>query len=77
MRIGLHTGEVVREADDLFGRNVILAARLTDQADANEILVSSLTKQLTESGGDLGFDGERDVELKGLSGPHRIYTLNW
>ena len=77
VRIGLHTGEVVREAGDLFGRNVIMAARITDQAEANEIVCSSLVKQLTDSGGDLGFDGERDVELKGLSGPHRVYTLNW
>ncbi|MGH2685555.1 MAG: DUF1707 domain-containing protein [Actinomycetota bacterium] len=77
VRIGLHTGEVVREAGDLFGRNVIMTARITDQADANEIVCSSLVKQLTDSGGDLGFDGEREVELKGLSGPHRVYTLNW
>ena len=77
MRIGLHTGEVVREADDVFGRNVILAARIAAEADGGEILVSSLVKELTDSGGDLGFDGEREVTPKGLSRPCTVYNVAW
>ena len=77
VRIGLHTGEVVREADDVFGRNVILAARIAAEADGGEILVSSLVKELTDSGGDLGFDGEREVVPKGLSRPCVVYNVAW
>ena len=49
VRIGLHTGEFVQEMEDFFGRNVILASRIADQAQGGEILVSSLLKELTAS----------------------------
>ena len=77
VRMGLHTGEVIRDGDDLYGRNVILATRICDQARGEEILVSSLTKELTDSSGDLVFSGNREVELKGLNGTFRVWTLDW
>jgi class 3 adenylate cyclase len=77
VRMGLHTGEVIRDGDDLYGRNVILATRVCDQARGEEILVSSLTKELTDSSGDLVFSGNREVELKGLNGTFRVWTLDW
>src|SRR3984957_3529059 len=40
VRIGIHLGTSVRRGDDLFGRNVAMAARITGQADGGEILVS-------------------------------------
>ena len=40
VRIGLHTGEAIREEGDFFGRSVILAARIAAQARGGEILVS-------------------------------------
>ncbi|MEE9251299.1 MAG: adenylate/guanylate cyclase domain-containing protein, partial [Alphaproteobacteria bacterium] len=77
VRIGLHTGEAIKEADDFFGKNVILAARIAGQAQGGEILVSSLLKELTESGGDIAFGEGREVELKGLADPHRVYQIAW
>jgi class 3 adenylate cyclase len=77
IRIGLHTGEVVRAGGDVFGKNVILAARIAAQAQGGEILASSIVKELTDSAGDLGFDGGRDVELKGLSRPYKVHVVDW
>jgi len=77
VRMGLHTGEVIRDGDDLYGRNVILATRISDQARGEEILVSSLTKELTDSSGDLTFSHDREVELKGLNGTFRVWSLDW
>jgi class 3 adenylate cyclase len=77
VRLGLHTGEVVRDDGDLFGRNVILAARVAAEAKGGEILVSSVVKELTESGGDLVFDDGRDVELRGLNRTYRLYSVDW
>ncbi len=77
MRIGLHTGEAIKEADDFFGKNVILAARIAAQAQGGEILVSSLLKELTESAGDIAFGEGRQVELKGLAGQHRVFEVGW
>ena len=77
VRIGLHTGELVQEMEDFFGKNVILASRIADQAKGGEILVSSLLKELTESGGDIQFGDQREVELKGLAGVSRVYPVAW
>jgi class 3 adenylate cyclase len=77
VRIGLHTGEALRDADKFFGRTVILAARIAAQADGGEILASSLLKELTESAGDLRFGALREVALKGFPEPHRVYPVEW
>jgi class 3 adenylate cyclase len=77
VRIGMHTGEAIRERDDFFGRNVILAARIASQADGGEVLVSSLLKELTESSGDIAFGAAREVTLKGLSGSYRLHAVDW
>lgn len=77
VRMGLHTGEVLKDADDFFGKHVILASRIAGKARGGEILVSSLLRELTESTGDLRFGEEREVELKGLSGNHRVHEVLW
>ena len=77
VRMGLHTGEALKEADDFFGSHVALAARIAAAARGGEILVSSLLKELTESSGDLVFGPGRDVDLKGFSGSRRVYPLRW
>ena len=77
VRMGLHTGEVIREGDDLYGRNVILASRISNEAHGGEILVSSLTKELTDSSGDLDFSDNREVVLKGLNGSLQVWSLDW
>jgi class 3 adenylate cyclase len=75
VRAGLHTGEAVREEDDFYGRNVVLAARITGEAQAGEILASSVVKELIDSGGDISFGEPREVELKGL-GTYRVYPIS-
>jgi class 3 adenylate cyclase len=77
VRIGLHTGEAVRQDEDLLGRAVIVAARISDLCGPGEIMVSGLVRELTESAGDLRFGEGREVVLKGLSGRHRVHTVDW
>jgi class 3 adenylate cyclase len=77
VRMGLHTGEALKDADDFHGRDVVLAARIADQAHGGEILVSALLKDLLAGRGDLQFDNGRDAELKGLSGVQRMYGVVW
>jgi class 3 adenylate cyclase len=75
VRIGLHTGEAIREESDFYGKNVVVAARIADQAVGGEVLASSVVKQLTESAGDVEFSDPREVELAGLAGTHVVYTV--
>jgi len=77
VRIGLHTGEAIKQDEDFFGKNVILAARVASQAKGGEILVSSLLKSLVESAGEIEFGKGREVELKGLAGRHWIHEVIW
>jgi eukaryotic-like serine/threonine-protein kinase len=75
LRIGLHTGEAIREEADFYGKNIVLAARIADEANGGEILASAVVKQLTESAGDLRFENERELELDGLAGTHTVYRV--
>ncbi len=47
------------------------------QATGGQILASSLLKELTDSGGDIEFDGGTEVELKGLTGTQRVFAIGW
>ncbi|MGA9371540.1 MAG: AAA family ATPase, partial [Solirubrobacterales bacterium] len=76
VRMGLHTGEVISEEGDYFGKNVILAARIAAQAIGGEILVSEEMRDAV-SGNGLRFDDGRDLELKGLAGSHRVFRAEW
>ena len=73
----MHTGEAIEEDGDLFGKPVVLAARIANQASGGEILVSSLVREIVESRGDLTFGASREVELKGLVGRHLLHPLLW
>jgi len=77
VRIGIHTGEALRERDKFFGRTVILAARIASEAKGGEILVSSDLKRQTESSSALRFGADREVRLKGISDAQRLYAVDW
>jgi class 3 adenylate cyclase len=72
VRIGIHAGKSVRRGDDLFGRNVAMAARVAATADGGEVLVSESVRNAVT---DQEFDDGREVELKGFSGTHRLYAV--
>ena len=77
VRLGIHTGEVVERDGDIFGQNVVVAVRVCDVAVADEVLVSGMTRDITEASGDLRFDAGRETTLKGLSKPSRVYAAAW
>jgi eukaryotic-like serine/threonine-protein kinase len=77
VRMGLHTGEPIREGDNFFGKTVILAARIAARARGGEILVSSLLHQAVDPGNTFAFGSARELALKGLAGTHRVYPVDW
>jgi len=77
-RMGLHTGEVVMDATgDLFGKHVVVAARIAALAAGGEILVSSLVRQIAEPRGAIAFVSPREVELRGIGGVETVWGVNW
>jgi class 3 adenylate cyclase len=77
VRIGVHTGEVIRTADDLLGLTVNKAARVAASADAGSIMISSTTKDLVGSLHGIRMGEPRIVALKGLSDTHQIVPIEW
>jgi class 3 adenylate cyclase len=77
VRVGLHVGEALREADDLFGLAVIVAARIADLARGGEILVSAAVRDHARGQIEMAFDGGRVVRLKGVAGTQRIHGVLW
>jgi adenylate cyclase len=76
VRIGIHIGPSVRRGDDLFGRNVAMAARIAGQADGGEILVSEAVREAVEGKPGIELSDPQEAELKGLQGTHNLYAVN-
>jgi class 3 adenylate cyclase len=77
VRMGLHTGEAIRERDDFFGRNVVVAARIAAEARGGEVLVSAPLRQLAGGAADIGFGEARALTLKGLQGTYPVHAVEW
>jgi adenylate cyclase len=77
LRIGLHSGFVIGDGDELLGRNVILASRIAAHAKAGEILVSSTLKQYTEGDPSFRFEDRGEHHFKGLHGEHALFAVRW
>ena len=76
IRIGMHTGEAIVDAEgDLFGKHIIMAARIANLADGGQILVSSITKEIAASRDDVAFGPPQKVTLKGIDGDHYVYEV--
>lgn len=77
VRVGIHTGEVIRVHDDFLGKHVTVAARVANSARGGEILVSALVREIVDARGDLTFDEPRTVALKGLPGGWTLHPVRW
>ncbi|MBW1895150.1 MAG: adenylate/guanylate cyclase domain-containing protein [Deltaproteobacteria bacterium] len=75
--IGIHTGPVIKEEDDIFGDSVILAARMVALAKPRQILITEQTvKALTPD--YKAFVRYVDKEtIKGKKGKLKIYEYIW
>ena len=74
IRAGVHTGEVEFIGDDARGLAVHTAARVMSLGDADDVMVSSTTRELLEGSG-IELEDAGEHELKGLPGVRRIFRL--
>ncbi|MGI9666992.1 MAG: nuclear transport factor 2 family protein [Acidimicrobiia bacterium] len=77
IRIGVHTGEVMRTGDDLLGLTVNKAARIASATNGDGITISATTRDLIGSMDGVIVAQPETVALKGLSGTHQIVRVNW
>lgn len=76
VRIGINAGEPVAEEQDLFGTSVQLAARVCNEAEPGQILVSNVVRELA-AGKQFLFNDRGDVPLRGFEDPVRLYEVSW
>jgi class 3 adenylate cyclase len=76
VRVGVHTGSALRIASGYFGSNVILSARVAEQAAPGEILVSAAVVQRLAARA-LPVDAGRWVALKGIPEASLVFSLHW
>ena len=75
IRVGVHTGEVEFVGADVRGLAVHTAARLLALAGANEVMLSTATRELLDDPGITLADAGMH-ELKGLTGARQVYRLS-
>ena len=72
--VGLHTGPVVFQGGDYFGRTVNLAARIGEQAAPGQVLVTQeIVERVVPDG--VAFEPIGAVELKGVSEPVLLHAV--
>ena len=74
IRVGINTGEIESVGDDVRGIAVHTASRLLGLAGSDEVIISSMTRDLLE-GTDLVTEDAGIHELKGLSGSRQVFRL--
>lgn len=74
LRMGIHTGEVVFEADDVFGDGVNIAARLEALADPGQILISDTVQNSLDGKAKVQFSGGREHQLKNIARPIAVWS---
>ncbi len=75
LRIGIHTGEVVTDGDDIFGDGINVAARLEALAEPDQILMSDTSHNSLDRNDASLFDGGEQAELKNIT--RRVAVWCW
>jgi adenylate cyclase len=75
LRVGLHTGFVILGGEEMYGRNVVLGARIAGCARGGEITVSSTLKEYTETDPSFRFEERGEHRFKGVLGEHHVFAV--
>ncbi|HMC38227.1 MAG TPA: adenylate/guanylate cyclase domain-containing protein [Acidimicrobiales bacterium] len=75
VRIGVNAGDAIEERGDVLGTTVNLAARVTQAADPNEILVTEVVADALDGRFQLRDEGLR--EMKGLDRQVHVLSVAW
>lgn len=77
VRMGLHVGEAMMDADDLVGAHVAFAARVATHAAGGEVLASDMVVSLVRQLGTFRFGPSRTIRAKGWDEPQVVHPLRW
>jgi class 3 adenylate cyclase len=72
---GVHAGDVIREAGNVYGGAVNIAARIAGESAPDEVLVSQTVRDLARTSAGVSFDDRGERTLKGVSEPLRVWRV--
>ena len=75
VRVGVHTGPAVMRGCDWYGSAVNIAARLADQAEPNEALISAATRAAVRVSDTRPLSDRRELALRGVARPVSAWRL--
>jgi TolB-like protein/class 3 adenylate cyclase len=76
-RIGLHLGDLIVDADDLYGDGVNVAARLEAESPAGGIIISSNVHDAVAGRLKATFDDLGRLALKNIERPIQAFSVKW
>jgi len=75
LHLGLHAGDVIREANNVFGGAVNIASRISGLSAPGEVLVSDIVRGLARTSGGVAFEDRGEHALKGIEDPVRVFAV--
>src|SRR5262249_25516073 len=75
LHVGLHAGDVIRSATNVYGGTVNIAARVCFYAAPGETLVSETVRSLAQAPAAIEFADHGLHQLKGITDPHRLSAV--
>ena len=75
LHIGIHAGDVIREANNVYGGAVNIASRVASEAAVGETLVSATVRDLARTSAGVSFEDRGERELKGVAEAVRLWAV--
>jgi class 3 adenylate cyclase len=76
LHIGLHAGDVLEEADNVYGGVVNIAARVAGLSEGGTVLVSEVVRHLVRTSSDAIFVDKGEHSLRGINEPLRLFEAS-
>jgi class 3 adenylate cyclase/alpha-beta hydrolase superfamily lysophospholipase len=75
LHVGLHAGDVLHEAGNVYGGAVNIASRICGLSEPGQILVSATVRDLARTSAGAEFEDRGKHVLKGIEDPVRVYAV--
>jgi class 3 adenylate cyclase len=75
LHVGLHAGDVIREAGNVYGGAVNIASRICALSAPGEVLVSATVRDLARTSAGVTFADRGEHEMKGVGEPVRVFAV--
>jgi len=75
LHLGIHAGDVIREANNVFGGAVNVASRISGLAAPGEVLVSDIVRGLARTSAGVAFEDRGEHALKGVADAQRVFAV--